>query len=106
MIRIIKVALAVLIFASCQAERGVSNAKAGQACSGIPRPANTGLPINKATDEWFQVYETALNTYAIVEPYHLQEVISHLIVGDDSAVLFDTGMGFLPIRPIVVCNEN
>ncbi len=101
MTRMIYLPLAVLIFASCQAERGVSDAKASQSCSDIPRPANTRLPINKATDEWFQVYETAPNTYAIVEPYHIQEAISHLIVGEDSAVLFDSGMGFLPIRPIV-----
>lgn len=101
MTRICKVALAVLILAGCQEKASVSETTAGQSCDEIPRPANAQLPISKATNEWFQVYETSPNTYAIVEPYHFQEVISHLILGEDSAVLFDTGMGFLPIRPIV-----
>lgn len=101
MTRIIFVALAVLSLASCAGDRGEADAPAAMVCDDIPRPANAQLPVTKETNDWFQVYETAPNTYAIVEPFHFQEVISHLIVGKDSALLFDTGMGFLPIRPIV-----
>lgn len=101
MTRLYNVVLAILILSGCQGKGVTPETTAAQSCSDVPRPANVQLPINQATDDWFQVYETAPSTYAIVEPFHYQEVISHLIVGDDSAVLFDTGMGFLPIRPVV-----
>jgi glyoxylase-like metal-dependent hydrolase (beta-lactamase superfamily II) len=93
-----------LILAGCQAEQAITDQRSeavAQACEGIPRPANARLPLSDASDDWFQVYETAANVYSIVEPYHYQETISHLIVGEDRALLFDTGMGFLPIRPVV-----
>jgi glyoxylase-like metal-dependent hydrolase (beta-lactamase superfamily II) len=39
------------------------------------------------------VYEVNAGTYALLEPYHDEEVISYLILGADRAVLLDTGMG-------------
>lgn len=100
----IHILLAVLIFASCQAEAiAQDEIRAGdlEACPGIPREANARLPMHDASDDWFRVYETSADVYSIVEPYHFQETISHLIVGEDRALLFDTGMGFRPIRPVV-----
>jgi hypothetical protein len=64
-------------------------------CASIPRPENATLPLSPVSGDWFQVYETADGVYAIVEPYQLQETISHLIVGQDRALLFDTGIGLV-----------
>lgn len=71
------------------------------ACDNIPRPENTKLALHAASDDWFQVYESADGVFSIVEPYQIQETISHLVVGDERALLFDTGIGVLPIRPVV-----
>lgn len=113
-IRIICIGLALAGHAG-QALSGEGPVDAAQACDGIPRAANARLPLSDVSDDWFRVYESAANVYSIVEPYHYQETISHLIVGQDLALLFDTGMGFLPIRliverltdlPVVVLNSH
>jgi len=70
-------------------------------CDSVPRPENAELPLSTFSDDWFQVYETADGVYSIVEPYQLQETISHLIVGEDRALLFDTGVGLLSIKAVV-----
>ena len=70
-------------------------------CDLVPRPENEKLPLSDFSDDWFQVYETADNVFSIVEPYQLQETISHLIVGEDRALLFDTGIGLLSIKAVV-----
>ena len=62
---------------------------------------NSNLPLSPASDDWFRIYEAGPGVYAIVEPYQFQETISHLIVGETRALLFDTGMGFLPLRAVV-----
>ncbi len=49
---------------------------------------------------WFRVYRLPGNVFAIVEPLHCQEVNSYLIVGDDRALLWDTGEGFFDIKEI------
>jgi len=51
--------------------------------------------------KWFEVRELPNDVYAIMEPYHYQEVISYLMVGDGKALLFDTGMGIGDIRDVV-----
>lgn len=54
------------------------------------------------TDEtWFEVYRIFANVYAIYEPGQFEEVISFLIVGEDRALLFDTGLGIAPIAPVI-----
>jgi glyoxylase-like metal-dependent hydrolase (beta-lactamase superfamily II) len=70
-------------------------------CDSVPRPENAKLPLSKLSDDWFQVYEAADGVYSIVEPFQLQETISHLIVGEDHALLFDTGVGLLSIKAVV-----
>jgi glyoxylase-like metal-dependent hydrolase (beta-lactamase superfamily II) len=71
------------------------------ACDSVPRPENASLPLSAESDDWYQVYESADGVFSIVEPYQLQETISHLIVGKESALLFDTGIGLIPLRPVV-----
>ncbi|MGI9271076.1 MAG: MBL fold metallo-hydrolase [Woeseiaceae bacterium] len=96
--------VAILFLVGCQTEQGTpydGTAIYAEACEGLPREENANLTVSAASDEWFQVYESSDGIYSIVEPYQFQETISHLIVGEDRAVLFDTGIGLLPIRPVV-----
>ncbi len=50
---------------------------------------------------WFEVYELPGEVFAICEPRHFQEVNSYLILGREKALLFDTGLGFCNIKPLV-----
>jgi len=43
--------------------------------------------------DWFKIEKLPNDIYAVMEPYHFQEVISYLIVGRQAAVLLDTGAG-------------
>ncbi len=65
--------------------------------------------------DWFEVSEVAENVFAISEPQHWEQVISYLIVGEESALLLDTGMGIgniheltagLTEKPISVVNSH
>lgn len=69
----------------------------------------------QTSNDWFKTYRVAKDVYAIAEPFNFQEVISYLILGDDKALLFDTGMGMSSIKsvveeltslPIVVMNSH
>ena len=60
-----------------------------------------GAPARERRDDWFEVYRAADGVFAIAEPHQFQEVISYLIVGSDRALMFDTGLGLAPIRPVV-----
>jgi glyoxylase-like metal-dependent hydrolase (beta-lactamase superfamily II) len=70
-------------------------------CDSIPRPENAELPLAAVSDDWYQVRESAAGVYSIVEPFQIQETISHLIVGEKQALLFDTGVGLLPLKPVI-----
>jgi len=74
---------------------------AGEWCFELPRPANAALQPGPVTDSWFQVYLAAPGVYALAEPWQFQEVISYLILGESRALLFDSGLGLVPIRPLV-----
>jgi glyoxylase-like metal-dependent hydrolase (beta-lactamase superfamily II) len=52
-------------------------------------------------DAWYEVFKLMDGIYAIFEPYNIQMVISYLIVGENRAMLFDTGMGISPINRVV-----
>lgn len=70
-------------------------------CKSLPRPEYKSLERVQTSDPWFEVYKVAPNTFAIYEPHQFEEVISYLIVGEESALLFDTGMGISDIRKLV-----
>jgi glyoxylase-like metal-dependent hydrolase (beta-lactamase superfamily II) len=64
---------------------------------------------------WFEVKAVAEGVHAISEPHHSEHVISYLIVGGDTAILLDTGMGVANIqdltsdlteKPILVVNSH
>lgn len=70
-------------------------------CDLLPRPANAALERVRVASDWFEVYRVAEGVLAIAEPLQFQEVISYLIQGTDRALLFDTGLGLVPIRPLI-----
>ncbi len=73
----------------------------GSFCDRLPRAAYASLQKHEVSNDWFEVYEIEPDIWAIYEPFQWQEVISYLIVGSESAVLFDTGNGIGNIRSIV-----
>ncbi len=81
----------------------------------LPRPANQRLKRLKSASSWFEVYQVTNNTFAILEPNHIEEVISYLVLGNEKAALIDTGMGIGNIRdevdrltdlPVIVINTH
>jgi glyoxylase-like metal-dependent hydrolase (beta-lactamase superfamily II) len=70
-------------------------------CDRLPRSAYSSFEKSQISNDWFEVYEVEPDVWAIYEPFQWQEVISYLIVGSDSALLFDTGNGLGNIRAIV-----
>jgi glyoxylase-like metal-dependent hydrolase (beta-lactamase superfamily II) len=70
-------------------------------CDLLPRPSNNRLPRVDVPDDWFVVYRVGDGVFAICEPFQFQEVISYLILGSRSALLFDTGLGIGTISRVV-----
>src|SRR4029077_1602567 len=70
-------------------------------CKKLPRAAYSKLERVPTADNWFEVYKIRPGVFAIYEPHQLEEVISYLIVGEDKALLFDTGMGISNIKAVV-----
>ena len=52
-------------------------------------------------DKWFEIRKLPKGVFAIVENGHVQEVCSFLIIGNENALLFDTGMGISNINAVV-----
>jgi glyoxylase-like metal-dependent hydrolase (beta-lactamase superfamily II) len=59
----------------------------------LPRLGNQRLQRLESASPWFEVYQVSPNTFALLEPNHVEEVISYLVVGTDRTALIDTGMG-------------
>lgn len=78
-----------------------SAAEIGSFCDRLPRPAYASFEKHEISNDWFEVYEVGPDIWAIYEPFQWQEVISYLIVGSESSVLFDTGNGIGDIKSIV-----
>src|SRR5437868_2228009 len=84
-------------------------------CRALPRLQYKGLQRVHVSDPWFEVYKVAPAVFAIYEPHQFEEVISYLIVGNERALQFDTGMGISDIKkitaeltplPVVVLNSH
>ena len=67
----------------------------------LPRPEWGQYEKIDQSEEWFEVYRIDDDIFAIYEPGQFEEVISFLIVGDDFALMFDTGLGIGNIRRVV-----
>ncbi len=107
---LLSVALCVAMLAGCTDSADKSSQPqttyAGAAdldsfCDRLPRAAYADFRKHKASDDWFEVYEVEPGIFAIYEPFQWQEVISYLIVGTESALLFDTGNGIGDIKAVV-----
>ena len=75
-------------------------------CQSLPRPENAALEQVPVGSGWFQVYRATDGVYAFVEAYQFQETISYLILGSEKALLFDSGLGLVPLRPVVEALTN
>src|ERR1700690_4301482 len=104
--------LLVLVFLPCTLE-----AKADRPawCRNLPRATEQAVAPVPPPGVWFEVYEVAPSVFAIYEPHQSEETIGYLIVGQQRALLFDTGMGIGDIKsvtahltqlPIVVLNSH
>lgn len=70
-------------------------------CGQLPRPQNEAFERVTVPGDWHTVYRVEPGVFAIVEPRQFQEAISYLIVGSERALLFDSGIGLVPLAPIV-----
>ena len=79
----------------------VASAQVPEWCKALPRPEYKTLERVQVSDAWFEVYKVAADTYAIYEPHQSEETIAYLILGQQKAMLFDTGMGISDILKVV-----
>lgn len=70
-------------------------------CKALPRPEYKTIEHVPVTDPWFEVYKPAAGVFAIYEPHQAEETIGYLIIGENQALLFDTGMGISDVKKIV-----
>lgn len=84
-------------------------------CRSLPHPEYQKLERVPSRDPWFEVYRIRPGVFAIYEPHQSEEIISYLITGKRTALLFDTGMGISDIKataqqltklPIAVLNSH
>ncbi|MBK5113893.1 MAG: MBL fold metallo-hydrolase [Candidatus Heimdallarchaeota archaeon] len=64
----------------------------------IPRESNKNLEEIESISNWFVIYRLNKDTFALLEPFHYEEVVSYLLIGEEKALLFDTGMGVTSIK--------
>ena len=67
----------------------------------LPRAVYSTLEKVPCSQDWFQVYKVKDGIYAIYEPYQYEEALCTLILGEEKAVLIDTGCGIGNIRDVV-----
>lgn len=67
----------------------------------LPRESWSQFEKVDVGDDWYSVYKMPGDVYAIYEDGQWQEVISYLIIGEDQAMLWDTGLGIGDIRSVV-----
>lgn len=67
----------------------------------LPRAVYSTLERVPCSQDWFQVYKVKDGIYAIYEPYQYEEALCTLMLGEEKAVLIDTGCGIGNIRDVV-----
>ncbi|MFA0889573.1 MAG: MBL fold metallo-hydrolase [Synergistales bacterium] len=98
-----------------KAEKPVVAMKPADWKKNLPRPAWKNLKSISPEDSWFSVYDLGRQTYAIYEDGQYEESISYLLLGDNRALLIDTGNGIANLRaqcreltglPILLANTH
>ncbi len=98
-------------------EEGVANRGADKDnwWDALPRPEWGVFERIDDGSGWFEVYRVLPEVFAIYEPGQFEEVISYLIVGEERALLFDSGLGIgnmaatvrsLTELPVVLLNSH
>jgi glyoxylase-like metal-dependent hydrolase (beta-lactamase superfamily II) len=67
----------------------------------LPRKIYSSLERVSVSQDWFEVYRVKPDIYVFYEPYQYEEALSTLILGEEKAVLIDTGCGIGNIRKAV-----
>lgn len=97
----ILVLLFMMSFTACAENQETKSNELPSFCAEIPRTGWAAYEKQATSNEWFHVYQLADDLYAITEPFQWQEVITYLILGDEKALLFDTGNGLGDIKAVV-----
>ena len=92
----------VLTLCILQAPALFGQAPMPQWCRALPRPEYKNLEHVSISNPWFEVYRPTRGVFAIYEPHQAEETISYLVVGEERALLFDTGMGNSDIKKVTV----
>ncbi len=81
----------------------------------LPREIYSSLERVPIKQDWFEVYRVLPDIYVFYEPYQYEEAISTLVLGEDKAILIDTGCGIgnlkeaveeITDQPIMVLNTH
>jgi len=67
----------------------------------LPRKIYASLERVPIKQNWFQVYRVLPDIYVFYEPYQYEEAISTLVLGEDKAILIDTGCGIGNLKKAV-----
>ena len=70
-------------------------------CNALPRTGYASLEPVEVNSDWFEAWHVGEGVIALYEPKQWQEVISYLVLGQNRALLFDTGMGIARISDVV-----
>ncbi len=80
------------------ADKGNIALKPADWTKNLPRPAYRNLKKISADDNWYSVYDLGHRAYAIYEDGQYEESISYLVIGEEKALLVDTGNGIGNLR--------
>ena len=80
-----------------------------------PRSGFSNFKRISTSEDWFEVYEIAINLFVFHEPRHYETTIVNLLIGQQKAALIDTGCGIGNLRkaveeitdkPVIVINTH
>jgi glyoxylase-like metal-dependent hydrolase (beta-lactamase superfamily II) len=98
-----------------QKEPASSDAISPEWCDELPRHQYASLERIDVDSDWFEVWDVDHGVFALYESKQWQEKVSYLVLGNEKALLFDTGMGMASISavaeqltdlPITVLNSD